>query len=308
LDEGLIQSYADGELSLEMTEAVATHLGACAACAAMAAEAEQETAIMAAAFAPEMSLSVPTVRLRERIDAAMAELQPAAPVAKEIQGSRLRAWLTSLLAPLSFAPHHAVSFASLAALLAFAVIFSAILLRRSGGPEYAREARAAQSVAITIPEIKVPEKSAPVERTMRDEGGGMVAVRGGAEKPGLRIQNKKEDGFPTMPWNNNLAAKKEQPAPPKDTLLPGERSYLTAIASLTTTLETSGDAALKPSLRAEYERNLAVVDQAIEATRRAAQSNPKDEDAATFLLAAYQSKVDLLNTVADQVRLSASGR
>ena len=95
---------------------------------------------------------------------------------------------------------------------------------------------------------------------------------------------------------------------PKDPLLPGERSYLTAIASLTTTLETSEGGSLKPSLRAEYERNLAVVDQAIEATRRAARSDPRDEDAATFLLAAYQSKVDLLNTVADQARFSASAR
>jgi hypothetical protein len=304
LDEGLIQSYADGELSLEMTEAVAMHIAACATCAAVVSEAEQETAMMAAAFAPEMSLSVPTVRLRERLDTAIAELQPTAPVATETEGSRLRAWLTSLFAPLSFAPRQAVSFASLLAVLAFALIFSTIWLRRSG-PEYAREARTAQPFAVSIHEIKVQETSAPVENPKINEGG-VVAVKVRTEKRGLRIQNK-EGGFPIVPWNNGLTAT-NKPAPPKDTLLPGERSYLTAIASLTTTLEASGDAALKPSLRAEYERNLAVVDQAIEVTRRAAQSNPKDEDAATFLLAAYQSKVDLLNTVADQVRLSASGR
>ncbi len=56
---------------------------------------------------------------------------------------------------------------------------------------------------------------------------------------------------------------------------------------------------MRPSLRVEYERNLAVVDRAIAATRTAAKSNPTDPDAADFMFAAYQSKVDLLNTIAD---------
>ena len=56
---------------------------------------------------------------------------------------------------------------------------------------------------------------------------------------------------------------------------------------------------MRPSLRAEYERNLAVVDRALAATRNAAKKNPNDPDAAEFMFNAYQSKVDLLNTVAD---------
>lgn len=303
LDEGMIQGYADGELSLEMMEAAALHIAACAACAVAASEAENETAMMAAAFAPEMSLSVPTASLRERLDAAIAGLQPPVPAATEIQGLRLRAWLGSLLTPLSFAPRHAISFASLAAVVAFAVIFSAVFLRRSGS-EYAREAKAAQPVAISIPELKAPVTIAPGEII----GGGretIVRVRYAPRNLHSRVAEKREEGTPEVVKNSPAP---KQPAPPKDTLLPGERSYLTAIASLTTTLESNGDATLKPSLRAEYERNLAVVDQAIETTRRAAKSNPRDEDAATFLLTAYQSKVDLLNTVADQARLSASIR
>ena len=303
LDEGTIQSYADGELSLEMTEAVATHIAACAACAGAASEAENETAMMAAAFAPEMSLSVPTASLRERLDAAIAGLQPPVPAVTEMQGSRLRAWLGSLFAPFSFAPRHAIGFASLIAVIAFALIFSAVFLRRSGS-EYAREVRAAQPIAISIPDLKGTKAGVPVEIGKQD--GGSIAVNR-PKKSQPRIQRyREEERAPVTPSNDNVAQK--QPAPPKDTLLPGERSYLTAIASLTTTLETNGDSTLKPSLRAEYERNLAVVDQAIETTRRAAKSNPRDEDAATFLLTAYQSKVDLLNTVADQARLSASAR
>jgi hypothetical protein len=81
-------------------------------------------------------------------------------------------------------------------------------------------------------------------------------------------------------------------------LIPGERSYLQAIARLDSTIK-SNQKNMRPALQVEYERNLAVVDRAIAATRSAAKSNPNDPDAADFMFAAYQSKVDLLNTIAD---------
>lgn len=308
LEEGIIQSYADGELSLEMMEAAAAHIAACAACAMAVREAEDEAAIISSALAPELSLSVPTARLRERLDAAIAELQPQRPLATENSGSRLRAWLGSLFAPLSFAPRQAIGFASLALVVAFAVIFAVIHLKDSG-PQYAREVKASVPVAFTIPEIRVKETEVSDEGT-GVSGGRIVAVKHAIKRSRPRVQANREEPLPVVA--NNLAPK-QPPAPttttaPRDTLLPGERSYLTAIASLTTNLEAGGEMSLKPSLRAEYERNLAVVDQAIEATRRAARKNPNDDDAANFLLATYQSKVDLLNTVTDQARLSASAR
>jgi anti-sigma factor RsiW len=306
----MIQSYADGELSLEMMETLRTHISACAACADALREVEQETAIMATAFAPEMSLSVPTVRLRERLDVAIAGLQTSVPAATVNRDSSLRAWLGSLFAPLSFAPsRQAISFASLAAAaVAFALIFSVVFFRGTGGSEQAREVKKALPVAISIPELKAPEATVPVEEEDINRGGLVAVNNKRAKKSQPRIQRYREEERAPVKTNETIASKQPAPAPPKDPLLPGERSYLTAIASLTTTLETSEGGSLKPSLRAEYERNLAVVDQAIEATRRAARSNPRDEDAATFLLVAYQSKVDLLNTVADQARFSASAR
>jgi hypothetical protein len=87
-----------------------------------------------------------------------------------------------------------------------------------------------------------------------------------------------------------------KPAPVK--LIPGERSYLQTIARLDSTIK-SNQKSMRPALQVEYERNLAVVDRAIAATRSAAKSNPSDPDAADFMFAAYQSKVDLLNTIAD---------
>ena len=98
--------------------------------------------------------------------------------------------------------------------------------------------------------------------------------------------------------SNKAGASKHAPKPAPVKLLPGERSYLQAIARLDSTIK-SNKKSMRPALQVEYERNLAVVDRAIAATRSAAKSNPNDPDAADFMFAAYQSKVDLLNTIAD---------
>jgi hypothetical protein len=75
------------------------------------------------------------------------------------------------------------------------------------------------------------------------------------------------------------------PAEAKVKLMPGERSYLQTIAKLDTAIKSDKNA-MRPALQVEYERNLAVVDRAIAATRSAAKSNPNDPDAADFMYAA----------------------
>ena len=78
LDEGVLQAYMDGELSQESAIEAAEHLAACERCAASLAEAEAEGVFLAAAFAPDESVSVPTEQLRARISAAVARLEPQA--------------------------------------------------------------------------------------------------------------------------------------------------------------------------------------------------------------------------------------
>jgi hypothetical protein len=90
-------------------------------------------------------------------------------------------------------------------------------------------------------------------------------------------------------------------------VLADEKTYLSSIASLTSAIEAQGAEGMTPTLRAEYERNLAVVNQAIVSSRVAARRNPQDPDAKEFLRAAYQNKVELLSAVADHTQL-ASGR
>ena len=101
--------------------------------------------------------------------------------------------------------------------------------------------------------------------------------------------------LPRVPASSEL---RDQVADARVKLLPGERSYLKTIAALDSTIKAN-NRPMRPALRAEYERNLAVVDRALAAARNAAKNNPNDPDAAEFVFAAYQSKVDLLNTVAD---------
>jgi hypothetical protein len=110
-------------------------------------------------------------------------------------------------------------------------------------------------------------------------------------KPNLTAKN-------SLAKTNFIAKTNPAPRPEPVKLFPGERSYLQTIARLDSTINANKKA-MRPSLQVEYERNLAVVDRAIAATRSAAKKNPNDPDTADFMFAAYQSKVDLLNTIAD---------
>jgi hypothetical protein len=98
------------------------------------------------------------------------------------------------------------------------------------------------------------------------------------------------------------------PARPEELSVPGEKNYREAIASLEKVVWAEGDSVLNQRARIEYERNIAVLDRAIEETRRVALRNPKDRDAVSFLMSAYQSKVELLTTVTDQAQVAAIGR
>ena len=109
----------------------------------------------------------------------------------------------------------------------------------------------------------------------------------------VRLVHRRDGKRRRPPASRSVAAR---PAPVK--LLPGERSYLQTIAKLDSTIKED-QKNMRPALQVEYERNLAVVDRAIAATRSEVKKNPNDPDAADFMFAAYQSKVDLLNTIAD---------
>lgn len=281
LDEGKLQSYFDGELSIEMMESVTSHLASCVTCAAMAREVEEESALLTSAFAAEFEASVPTERLRERINEAVLGDRIAVAQSTEKVGV-LAGFFSGLL---NFGTQRTLGYASLAVILAFAAIAGAVKLRTTTAPPVDttnakvnnQDQHNNDSIAQASPASRseVSEKISPVVSHVSE------SPRSIAPRP-----------VKFVPVSTTAKAA------PAVKLLPGERSYLQAIARLDSTIN-SNKKNMRPALQVEYERNLAVVDRAIAATRSAAKSNPTDPDAADFMFAAYQSKVDLLNTIAD---------
>ena len=276
LDEGKLQSYFDGELSIDMMESVTSHLASCVTCAAAAREMEEESALLTSALAMEFEASVPTERLRERINEVVLGDRIAT-----AQSTQKAGFFASLL---SFGTQRTLGFASLAVIIAFAAIVGVVKMTKTPDQGVTKDqvatkttgdqgkndavATASRKEELTVPPIEIltPPTKVPTVETPRKE-------------------------YRSVPVSTA-----PKPAPVK--LIPGERSYLQAIARLDSTIK-SNSKSMRPALQAEYQRNLVVVDRYIAATRSAAKSNPNDPDAADFMFAAYQSKVDLLNTIAD---------
>ena len=307
LTEEVIQQFVDGELSPQEAERAAAHLAACDDCASLLDEVEQGNALLVGAFAPELGLPVPTLRLRERLDTAIAGLEPRPRVASQSAGSRLRGWFGSLLAPLSFTPQRAFGFASLAIVVAFAGVFALIQLRHK---EDAGQQIAGNNGSQPVAQPVTPP--APVQSPQSISNAGLEPSPTAPEVTNA-VNQRTTTGRASVKRTDKTSvpaqAKSETATPPaapvEPKLLPGEEGYLEAIASLTNAIEANKDDVLKPTVRVDYERNLAVVDQAIATTRQQARRNPKDRDAAEFMYTAYQNKIELLSAVADQTRLAS---
>jgi hypothetical protein len=279
LDEGKLQSYFDGELPIEMMESVTSHLASCVTCAAAARELEEESAFVMSALAAEFESSVPTERLRARINEAVLGDRLATAQSTE-KASGLAGFFSGLL---NFGTQRTLGYASLAVVLAFAAIVGVVKMRTTTTPAQVDNTTAQAG------NIQQPNNTAVAEASPKQ----------------VSTENPKAELPPREASKNFVAVSYKKPAaitttpkPAQVKLIPGERSYLQAIARLDSTIK-SNKKSMRPGLQVEYERNLAVVDRAIAATRSAAKSNPNDPDAADFMFAAYQSKVDLLNTIAD---------
>jgi hypothetical protein len=277
----MLQSYFDGELSGEMMERATLHLASCSTCAAAAREMEEEIQLLTTALGAEFEASVPTEQLRQRIDAAVLDQRVGAASSRERAG--FGAFVSSLL---SFGTQRTLGYASLAMVVAFAAIFGLVKLRTTteqpqpGNQVAVVPSSGPPSTPVVSPEINPVQVKSSEPQKNRDN---IDRVYRSARPVAVKATVKANTGAPAS-------------EPVK--LIPGERAYLQTIARLDSTIKANKKA-MRPSLQVEYERNLAVVDRAIAATRSAAKKNPNDPDTADFMFAAYQSKVDLLNTIAD---------
>lgn len=279
IEPEVLQSYFDNELSTGMRRSVRSHLISCTNCAVAAAEIENENLLLASALAPEFDLPVPTERLRSRISEAIAESKVSSTELKPAYSAKQTSWFESFTSLFAFSPQRAFGYAGLALMLVFAGFVGIIWLQDSTLQE--------RIVEISVPEVAAPSPTVAIDRREGDqssltEGGEVGPVPG----PPRQVKPKR--------------SRVGQPAVANSVqLLPGERSYLKTIALLNSSIKGNTEIPMRPALQAEFERNLALVDEALAAARAAAKSNPNDPVAAEFMFAAYQSKVDLLNTVAD---------
>ncbi len=304
LDEGILQGYLDGELSPETMRAAAMHIALCAHCNSAAREAEIELGVFAGAFAADNSANVPTEMLRQRIDAAL-RAQRATPQELHIEsiGSGVREWLASFAASLTWPPQRAGAMAGIAAVVLLGAVFVIVRPRlvepvEDGSGESVGVRTTPDSVsataATTSPDPVSISSDGATELPSKSQSDAMI-VKASGETPRKYHQ-------PRVKKSTTVNAHGH------DALLPGEDNYVKTITSLAKAIEASGDAALRPTTRAEYERNLAVIDEAISESRRVVRRNPRDRDAAAFLFSAYQNKVELMGAVADQSQLAAAGR
>jgi hypothetical protein len=98
------------------------------------------------------------------------------------------------------------------------------------------------------------------------------------------------------------------PAAANAAYMPGEESYIKTISSLTKVVADKKDTSMRPSQRVAYERDMAVVDDAIAKLRKEVRKDPRNESAKQVLYTSYQNKIDLLNSVSQREELMASIR
>jgi anti-sigma factor RsiW len=297
LEEGLLQAYLDGELAPEQMSAAAAHVAACEACADALAEAACEAAFFSKAFAPDDSISVPTEALRSRVYAAIAQMETGTEANRgRTRGPVFGGFIATLSGLLNFTPQSAAAFAGLLAFVALAVIFFAVT-RQTARPTNVNERESAKAESAP-PSIAPGMVGQPVELNDSGAGGALTPADGHIipVSASRRARGVRAERRPVTLQTKGVET------------LPGEKDYQTAIASLEKTIKLGGDATIRPSVRVEYERDLALLDSTIKDTRRVAAENPKDRDAVGFLMSAYQSKVELLTKVADQSQVAALGR
>ena len=267
IDEGTLQAWFDRELDANAAADVAAHLHSCIQCGEAARTLEAENLILSQGLSAEFVEAVPTERLRQRVNSAVASgLQDTNGPA--IDGS----WVNALRN--LFPSFRTVAYASIAAAILIGGIFLAVNLRKE---------RSAPLVETVKPKEFVAPKTQP---QTTPEAPREVVARGPSRTPVPRRPKPSRKRLTSEPDAMSLAWQESQ--------------YRNAFSQLNEAIKAQPP--LTPSLRFEYEYNLAIIDHAIVNTRQVARKNPKDPLAAQSMRSAYQSKIDLMNQLA-QARL-----
>lgn len=292
LDIGTIQAFLDGETRPEEAVKISDHVADCDACTILLAQAEEENSLVFSVLDREMNTLVPTQRLWNRINAEIAD--------EKSHSSFWQRFLGSISASLG-----SPSFAGAAGILLFAGMLSVVWLNWPGStPGNGTVEVASGSLQIpTAPLPESPEEHIAITSSEPD------LPAGSETKPKVEVTNYSADEIKRMVTTANhieRGPKKTYVIPAASPrYLPGEESYIKTIEELQQSI-TAQNASMKASGQVAFQRDLAVVDDAIVKMRKVVQKNPRNQAARQILYSSYQDKIDLLKSSAQRDELMAS--
>jgi hypothetical protein len=291
IDIGTIQAFLDGELQNNSAVAVSEHVTECDNCAVLLADADNENSAAFAVLEREFDVLVPTQRLWSRINESI-----------EIEKSRTPFWqkLYAFVSVNLASP----SLSAAAGVLLIVVMAAVIWNLRSGEPVAVDMAAAPAVEESALPAMPITEPGTlpdPVSNNTNLTAPQTIHVN---------VSNHSPEQLKRMVVNANLPSRRVQPKAEylNYQYLPGEESYIQTIADLKQNIDDRKDALLPPSSRVAFERDLAVVNNAIDRMQKVVRKDPKNQAAKQVLYASYQDKIDLLNSVAQREELMAALR
>lgn len=295
LDKGTIQAFLDGELDAQLMQSVAEHLADCKTCAFALSVAEEESVTTFGALEREFDSLVPTHRLWEKINTSIEE---------EKRGKTL--WQTVMTGISGFG-FNFTTITAFASMIIVGGIFAAAWMTKPSIPRIGEPT--ARNEVTTIKPI-VPSSSDAVDFTSEDddpisETNIPVVKRKELQKEEFKVTTAAYVAPKTTP-KREVKPDAVTPKPEVPEVLPGEETFVRTIASLQKSVDRQKDVTLKPSERFAYEKDMAVLDDAIKRMKTEVNKNPKNDGAKKLLMASYQNKIDLLNSVSEKNGMMAS--
>lgn len=287
LDIGTVQAFLDGEITPERSIVFADHIAECDDCILLLAAAEEENSFVFAALDRELDTLVPSQRLWGKINDEL-ELDN---VRKPFWQRLYAAMTAQMMSP---------SLTAAAGILLFVVV--------AGGVWMLRPTQTAE-IAANKPPVVAPVNPSS---TQVANSPGTVTV--------TNVPDTVQPAFaPERPIMMNASHRTPAVTPRRDRatgtpvvttaqFIEGEEGYVRTINTLNATVDSQKDRVLPAASRIAFERDLAVVDDAIKRTREYVKKNPRDQAAKQVLYSSYQDKIDLLNSVGQRDELMASLR
>ena len=297
LEIGTIQAFLDGETSPDLSFKISGHVAVCDKCALALANAEEESSIVFSVLDREFNSMVPTQRLWSSINDAIAYEKSHASF-----WDKVRVSLSTLFANPSITVAASV-------LLVFG-LFAAVWNLKPVGVN--------NTIGSEVANVEQPQLRAEIV----DLVGGTEPIPAPAPQTGLRVEasNLQPAELKKLVTNANFKPSthqgQAQPAVLRtstdrasvEEYLPGEESYVRTIADLKQNVDGQKDRIMNPSSRVSYERDMAVVNDAIKKMKEVVKKNPKNQSAKQVLYSSYQNKIDLLNSVVEREELMVSLR